>query len=852
MKETLSKMTYDEKKMVDKLFIDELVSENRKKIETEEFSKIIWEVLNIDDKRFIYLFKKFWEFHNEFNNEFIDKIISYEHELSPHDLELILKTIKFASEIDYEWLALSWVLKQKADYLISKLKNIYNRKSINTIPNKWSFFTRYKRHHLIYLYSLKTNNPHLSLLKKAIINQYHSWDEQLFNIRLQRDFKEFLNFSEQELTKEIETLENHPKKIEWIDEKNLNEILIFDNLIEYKYISQLQWLPALTLNQIAKDIVKKENKDPNKIEESLSKIIEEKKAKFNNHVDWYQQTWLTCSAASLLMALNYFYWTEFSKKTEHKIADEAASEFIPWQHYSWIWLFALNQWLKTKLIHSDTNFFQNPWFSEWLFNYLMHEYESYYNEFLENGWVVDFNPVSNEDIIRELQNGYLVLLAWKYGDILHTKLITWYDIPNKTFNLIDPLMGIESIESFENVQKFCTTSLWKWMLAVKKTNFEKWDIKDSEWEDQLKYYMQKFSEFKKSLHKKEDVIGIDNIMFYDYHKFWSKWYNLSILKNNWLNVSDGITLSLSCIDDIKAWIYDTDLRKKDELINQIESTLWPWPYIVRSNFIWEDWWNKSYAWCFESYLNIDRDYLYEAIIKVLKSGRLDESNELNWWVLIQKMIYWDNSWVAFVDDEWISIDITEWLNDKLVSWEITPETIKLKANWSSEWNISFLNNNNIDNLRDSLFKIKKIFNKWMDVEFTIKNWTLYILQARPITTNLNYSVDSLNLQSNIWNFDTIVISKWNFEWKIKIIENPNDINSINENCIIITNQLYPDLITKAHKIKGIISEKWWQLAHLSIVWREMGIPILSWCEWIVAKSKDKKEVFYKDDFILFR
>ena len=153
----------------------------------------------------------------------------------------------------------------------------------------------------------------------------------------------------------------------------------------------------------------------------------------------------------------------------------------------------------------------------------------------------------------------------------------------------------------------------------------------------------------------------------------------------------------------------------------------------------------------------------------------------------------------------------------------------------------------------SLKKVWKIFNKWMDVEFSIKDWKVFILQARPITTDIQYSVNNLNIWSNIWEFNIVVVSKWEFNGKIKIIKNNDDILNIDEDCIVVTKQLYPDLIKRIHKVKWIISEKWWQLAHLSIVWREMWIPILSWCEWIVWKCKELNinHVSYKNNFISF-
>ena len=47
MKNTLAKIQYEEKKSIDNIFINELVNENRKKLETEEYKDILLDILNI-------------------------------------------------------------------------------------------------------------------------------------------------------------------------------------------------------------------------------------------------------------------------------------------------------------------------------------------------------------------------------------------------------------------------------------------------------------------------------------------------------------------------------------------------------------------------------------------------------------------------------------------------------------------------------------------------------------------------------------------------------------------------------------------------------------------------------------
>jgi hypothetical protein len=286
-------------------------------------------------------------------------------------------------------------LKERANYLVLKIKSIYWKDLLDSekatlLPKRGSFFTKYKRAHLNLLFLEKENDLKCKIYKKALISEYHSWDEELFSIRLDRDFSEFYNKTGDELKKIIDLLYTPIKKeINNIDEKHLDKILELDNLIEYKFISQLQWLPSWELRNFIISILEKEwykSEDTDLWESDIIKklglLIKKKQNNIKYNINWYKQTWLTCSAACLLMILNYFNKEWFSKAKEAEIAKNASSEFMIGQHFSWIWLQSLNAWLKTKLIHSNQDLFHNPWYPQWFFEVLMWEYWTYLDKFI--------------------------------------------------------------------------------------------------------------------------------------------------------------------------------------------------------------------------------------------------------------------------------------------------------------------------------------------------------------------------------------------------------------------------------------------------------------------------------------
>lgn len=192
-------------------------------------------------------------------------------------------------------------------------------------------------------------------------------------------------------------------------------------------------------------------------------------------------------------------------------------------------------------------------------------------------------------------------------------------------------------------------------------------------------------------------------------------------------------------------------------------------YICRSSMNNEDSLKLSYAWLFDSIeWRIIDNTLLEDIVDVfnsLENDFLDEYEEKVLWkrvenrkmnVLVQEFILWEVSWVYFSDYSWNRlIEYIKWTNQFLVDWVVKSNKLILDKDYNEinhEKNIQYkyiwenldififdklnnwLSDENKDKLINELKRLKTYFDFEIDVEWTIKNWELFILQVRPITT----------------------------------------------------------------------------------------------------------------------
>lgn len=177
---------------------------------------------------------------------------------------------------------------------------------------------------------------------------------------------------------------------------------------------------------------------------------------------------------------------------------------------------------------------------------------------------------------------------------------------------------------------------------------------------------------------------------------------------------------------------------------------------VRSSAVCEDGKNNSYAGQFETFLNVDRCDLIDSIKKCFKSNEADNimeyieekniiNDNTNVSVIVQEMIDGEISGVMFTCSpitqvNEIIIEFVYGLGEKLVQGEETPiqiivnkDTFEIKINYKRGQDITYKEEKKIKELAEIGIKIEKIFKAPQDIEWTIKNNEIFILQTRNIT-----------------------------------------------------------------------------------------------------------------------
>ncbi len=213
----------------------------------------------------------------------------------------------------------------------------------------------------------------------------------------------------------------------------------------------------------------------------------------------------------------------------------------------------------------------------------------------------------------------------------------------------------------------------------------------------------------------------------------------SYLKNNKLEEISNIVLN-------KPFSLDT--------INEIKNKLSDNLYAVRSSAVNEDSINHSYAGIMESYLNIAKENVFDAIKRCYLSAYSKQAIEYNKYnninfsdiqmaVIIQEMVDADYAGVINTinpitnNPDEIIISVVKGLGESLVSGQadstdyfINDSNIKIRGE-------DFLSKNIIDKLLLITKEIIKRTDTFQDIEFAIKDKEVYFLQTRAIATYAN-------------------------------------------------------------------------------------------------------------------
>lgn len=189
-------------------------------------------------------------------------------------------------------------------------------------------------------------------------------------------------------------------------------------------------------------------------------------------------------------------------------------------------------------------------------------------------------------------------------------------------------------------------------------------------------------------------------------------------------------------------------------------------FSVRSSFSIEDGENASFAGQFDTFLNVERNNVADAVVKVLNSykaetymtekffGSKNQTSE----VIIQEMICADYSGVMFTANPLGILNETVIVVGNGLGINVVEDKINTTTYYFNRDDNQFFFNSGEDTPRlsskllsellDNAVKIQEIFEKPVDIEFAIKDDALYILQTRPITA-LNNKVDIILDNSNI-------------------------------------------------------------------------------------------------------
>ena len=199
---------------------------------------------------------------------------------------------------------------------------------------------------------------------------------------------------------------------------------------------------------------------------------------------------------------------------------------------------------------------------------------------------------------------------------------------------------------------------------------------------------------------------------------------------------------------------------KQEIIDELKKLTFVKPgklYAVRSSGVGEDGTDNSYAGIFETYLDVTYAGIPAAIGKVYKSRESSRSDMYNleratsvdsMAVIVQEMISPDYAGVAFsvdpveTDERIALIEIVAGNGESLVSGKMTPSAVRLNKltgmvrtlrHGKQEIEEGALNEA-ATLLAPHLIAIENYYDIPIDIEWAIKSKSVYLLQARPITT----------------------------------------------------------------------------------------------------------------------
>jgi rifampicin phosphotransferase len=219
---------------------------------------------------------------------------------------------------------------------------------------------------------------------------------------------------------------------------------------------------------------------------------------------------------------------------------------------------------------------------------------------------------------------------------------------------------------------------------------------------------------------------------------------LAVLRRAGFEVPPGVVVPADALGGVA----DELPRAVRASLPGVPDLLGPGPWAVRSSSTAEDSEQASFAGQFETLLNVDTDRLGDAVLRCWRSGLTERVKAYagdrgpgSMAVLIQPMIPAEAAGVAFTTDPVTGrsrtvIEAVEGLGERLVSGASTPERWAVQEDGSIEGPSEpmVLETGQARAISDLARRVEEHLGRPQDIEWAIGGGSLWLLQARPITT----------------------------------------------------------------------------------------------------------------------
>ncbi|WP_220607464.1 phosphoenolpyruvate synthase [Methanobrevibacter oralis] len=166
------------------------------------------------------------------------------------------------------------------------------------------------------------------------------------------------------------------------------------------------------------------------------------------------------------------------------------------------------------------------------------------------------------------------------------------------------------------------------------------------------------------------------------------------------------------------------------------------------------------------------------------------------------------------------------ISDKKVMYTNDEDGTSIKVNVPDEKrNERVLSDEELVELTEMGKRIQAHYGQPMDTEWAFENGTLFLLQARPITTLGDVELD----ESNSDDVGDVLerglgASPGTASGKVKIINDIDELDKIKDGDIMVTTMTTPDMVPAMRRASGIVTDEGGVTCHASIISRELGIP----------------------------